>query len=105
MAKKNKYAKKQNIYFKKKKSDLVREMNKYTKQMVANKYILCNPKYPIDTVFNLLSIHNSVQANMLIRGKEEDFADNPNEVYRVVNEQKIIELKSNAINIVESASS
>lgn len=64
----------------------------YRKQFVSNSYILVNPAFNVDIVFNLLSVRNKVKSNMLIVGKPEDFKDNPNEVYRVIKQKKTIEL-------------
>lgn len=102
MGKKNRYYKKQEQYFKraKKESGLnhVRSLIAASKtpqgtRVKANSYILVNPAFDINVVYGLLNVHNKVNAGMILIGKTSDFEENPREVYRVVNEEKIIELK------------
>lgn len=87
--KKNRYQRLQQQYFKRKNITPA----PYKTQITASSYILFNPKFSIDVVYTLLGVHNKSKAQMIIRGKEEDFADNPNEVYREIKEQKTLELK------------
>lgn len=47
-------------------------------------YYLFNPAFDISLVLKLLG--NRAYERMIIRGKPEDFTENPNEVFRVVNQ-------------------
>jgi len=115
MSKKNKYAKKQQNYFakkgmletlKKEQYNLLKQKTEdqvviddiWKTQIVSDKYILLNPAFPIETAYALLNVHNKVKAGMLIKGKPEDFEDNPNEVYRVVKERKILDINKKDVN-------
>lgn len=77
---------------KRKTKKIKEDFSDYNTQITANSYILVNPKFPIDTVFNLLSVHNKVKATMILQGTEKDFEDNPNTVYKVVKEKKTLQL-------------
>lgn len=53
-----------------------------------NSYILFNPAYPIEVVFRLLG--NKSTEQLIIKGKPEDFLDNPRLVFKQINEKKEI---------------
>lgn len=91
--KKGKYFKQQQRYFMKSKKQKLEDFNDYTTQVVADSYILLNPAFPVETTYALLNVHNKIKAGMLIKGKPEDFADNPNQVYKVVKERKVLTIK------------
>lgn len=91
--KKGKYFKQQQRYFMKSRKQKLEDFNDYTTQVVADSYILLNPAFPVETTYALLNVHNKIKAGMLIKGKPEDFADNPNQVYKVIKERKVLTIK------------
>lgn len=91
--KKGKYFKQQQRYFMKSRKQKLENFNDYTTQVVADSYILLNPAFPVETTYALLNVHNKIKAGMLIKGKPEDFADNPNQVYKVIKERKVLTVK------------
>lgn len=50
-------------------------------------YLLLNPAFPIETVYQLLSASGKSSPMMIIRGTPEDFADEPNVMFRKVNQE------------------
>ena len=99
MSKMNKYAKKQQAYFKRKgdlerlkKENHIQIDNTWKTQIVSDQYILLNPAFPVEVAYALLNVHNKINAGMLIRGTENDFKNNPNEVYRVIKERKVLDI-------------
>lgn len=54
-------------------------------------YYLLNPKYDIAIALKLLG--DRANNSMIIKGKPEDFENNPNEVFRKISEEKTIQLK------------
>lgn len=61
-----------------------------------SEYILLNPAFPVETVYQLLMHSGKNKAMMIIRGKTEDFADNPSIMFRTVKEP--INIKEGAPN-------
>lgn len=50
-------------------------------------YLLLNPAFPVEVVYQLLSHKGLSEAMMIVKGTPEDFADNPNIMFRKVDQQ------------------
>lgn len=65
--------------------------NGQPKTITYSSYYLLNPKHDITIALKLLG--DNANNSMIIRGKPEDFKDNPNEVFRKISEEKTIQLR------------
>lgn len=60
-----------------------------------SKYVLFNPAFDVSIVYQLLQMRIK-EPMFMMKGKPEDFADTPNEVFRIVNEA--IDIKEGVTN-------
>lgn len=62
-------------------------------------YLLLNPAFPIETVYQLLSASGKSSPMMIIRGTPEDFADEPNVMFKKVNQEINLQQSNNETTI------
>lgn len=75
-----------------------KELDTVSVPSTYSSYYLFNPAFDISLVLKLLG--DKAYKKMIVKGKPEDFTDNPNEVFRVVNQS--VHLTQDTMNRIQT---